>query len=476
MNPCDNSGSDSDNVGSAPVPAPPSLATFCDAVDRRRAGAFAAVADNDRFFSGVATARTRDMASAKQQEEEDEETFLTGAQFHSAPVFRSAGAAPAMLAPSDIAAAGAVFDPTDAVLHASFKAMPRAADFSKAAVPLPPVSAPAYAFAAVELEAPPMPHPYILSHQSWTVRGGSMEGATTSDVFFALRSTFDALGMDAELRTATCEFRVAAVVDHRCVRFAVRLFSEGKANTVVEFQLTSGGSMEYHQAYAQVVAALPRDVAAGCSARDCASSRAATRASLCSPPPLDGCAEVAHIVAGDAAPLVSMLKSGCISMQRDAAAALVELSTENVNAAALVADGVLTEMAALVATSSDWTLVHAGATTIANILNVVFPGDAKSAPSAVEAAVAASRRALDTLLTEVRRRSRSSLSSDTASQQALRRECCRALASMALNAQVAAMMEQAGGVDALHAAQRGTDKREAEFASRAMQRLLVCVA
>ena len=324
--------------------------------------------------------------------------------------------------------------------------------------------------AAPSIVAPALPRPYVMSQQAWAVPSGK---ACAGDIVAALTDAFAALDMDAEFDSAAVEFTIAATVAFSAIRFNVKLFSAGPT-TLVEFNLVQGPSMQYNAAYARVVAELPQSIGSFSAARQAATPsmpKALPKRCSFSPPSLrGGDDDVAVIKAGAAVPLVRMAASGSVPMQRDAASALAELSTVAANAPVLVEDGVLAQLATLVSTSNDWGVVHASVTAMGNILSVVLTGK----NPVVDAAVAASLAVISGLVDEVRRHSH--VSADASAQQALRRQCCRALASMALNAQLAGAVQKAGGLDALTVAQTRSDSREASHACLAVKRICAVVA
>ena len=404
--------------------------------------AAAVAAENAAYLTLEATMAP---ASGPSRRLSDEAVSYVDSTFEDAPVYRSAG-------PAMPAAAHVSLPPTlvKASRTASPVFTPSMIQSHKAAT----ARAAAFTF-------PAMPQPYVLTRQSWVIPSS----VDSVRVVSALAAAFSQLKMDATYLYQTAEFKCAATIEFRCVRFTARLFqTEG---TCVEFQLNAGGSLEYHQAYSSVVAQLPQDIAKGCAARAGASG---TRKSLSlTPPSLDGAADVATISKGDAEPLVRMAASGMRSLQRDATASLAELSTVDANAAVLVADGALSVMATLVSTCSDWVTVQGAVTVIANVLSVVFASAV--ADPVKKTAVAISEQTVRKILAEVKTRS-AGRHTDAAAQQALRRECCRALASMTQDSAVAHRIRAEGGDAVLQSAFRGYDVRESAHASTAMSRLV----
>lgn len=447
------------------VPAPLSVGGFLAAHRAVR------VPGNGEYFS-FTDATARSSGARALPDEAAAAAHLVSPLFEdNAPVYRSIVAAPQAAVTAAPAAQAGKTAPSSSLSPEFLLATPIKV---VAAAPTTPVLA-----AAAHIRVPAVPRPYVMSHQAWAVPATS---ASPADIASELHAAFAALDMDAELVVSAAEFRVAAVVDFNTVRFNVKMFAAG-ATTLVEFNLQNGPSMQYLVAYGSVVDRLSAKVASLCPGARKAlrvptlttKCTAAPRRCTMSPPSLTGASasSVRKISAGDCLPLVRMAAQGSLPLQRDATAALVELSTEAANAEVLVQDGVLAQMATLVSTCNDWCVVHSAVSAIANILAVVFKN---SDSDATTASVDASMGVITGLLSEVRQRSRSAIAADAASQQSLRRQCCRALASMALNARLAAAMQHAGGVDVLHAAKNAMDKREAGYASTAVQRLQAVVA
>ena len=334
---------------------------------------------------------------------------------------------------------------------------------------------------------PLLPRGYILGHQSWTT-----PGVACATVVRDLRQALEQLKADHSWSPDSASMHCTMAAQHHWVRFTVRVFQFGLESAVVECVPVNGCSMAYVAAYRRLVKALPARTtahnassvghvshvaAAGAERESAKALPAGVPPCVFSPEDTAGAAASRRrLKPGDCSPLVRMAACGDSPLQRDAVAALAEVASCAANAQALADDGALVALTALISTSSDWSAVTSAISALANVLVALFSDNAgqQAAGAKCHAATeAACTAAWPAVAATLRKHDVKPAAADAAAYAVLRRECCRAMAAMAMNKRVAAAIVKAGGADALRriAGAHACDATERRYASLATSRL-----
>lgn len=357
------------------------------------------------------------------------------------------------VAPQSYKSLAAAADP--ALSSISLHAAKRAA----ASGPISAIASKSLSADLVGAQPPAVPSPYAWSPYNWVVSGSA--GHLVAD---SIAQALVAAGVSLEA-AKPFQYNCVAVVGNSPVRFVVRIFSAGARNSQhLELQRMSGSCMAWDTLYRRITAAMPATVqppvaaaadpfvatasadmaaasAEGGLLDDSDDEEGSDDVGALPPPPsaFGGVPEpsVPRLHAGDVEPLLAMLNSPIVTLQRDAAEAFASLSEKAANASVLVDDGVVGAMAALIAYNMDWAVVRAAATCVANVAAAMFAADSEATSKQRGETAQVLTPCIKTMAEEIAHPKRNPLTSrltkEAVVRDLLRRECINALASISLH-------------------------------------------